>query len=290
MANRSWLRVSRAKPCPVCEKPDWCMVSGDGAVAVCCRIESHQPMRSSTGWLHRLRPDDDYRQSLWRRSRRPRQHDTPERKDLAGLARRLYRAMTDDAYAWLSDHLGVSVESLHLLRVGWSPSRRAYSFPMRSPDGQIVGIRYRSLEGAKYSETGGHEGLFFQPSELTRDYLIVVEGASDTAAMMTMDYRSVIGRANCVGNASQIVTLYRRLMPRRVVIVPDNDEPGISGAESLASILPTRPNILHLPQGIKDVRACIAKKENADWLRSRVGILSTSSSTNHGGIPNDCIV
>jgi len=69
-------------------------------------------------------------------------------------------------------------------------------------------------------------------------YLLMVEGASDTAAMIDVGYPSVIGRANCTGNVSQIVTLCRRLKPASVVVIPDNDVPGIDGANRLIEALP----------------------------------------------------
>lgn len=38
--------------CPICGKPDWCMISEDGVVARCNRIKSDSPIGS--GWLHVL--------------------------------------------------------------------------------------------------------------------------------------------------------------------------------------------------------------------------------------------
>ena len=32
-------RVSRKTPCPVCGKPDWCLVAEDGTAAICQRIK-----------------------------------------------------------------------------------------------------------------------------------------------------------------------------------------------------------------------------------------------------------
>ncbi len=37
-----WLRVTRQNRCPVCGKPDWCLVSPDGEAAICARIESEE--------------------------------------------------------------------------------------------------------------------------------------------------------------------------------------------------------------------------------------------------------
>jgi len=50
-----WVRVNRRNPCPVCGKPDWCLVSQDGKAAICARIESDRPAGSKgAGWIHIL--------------------------------------------------------------------------------------------------------------------------------------------------------------------------------------------------------------------------------------------
>ena len=41
-----WIRVTKRNPCPVCGKPDWCLISEDGKAAICARIESDRPAGS----------------------------------------------------------------------------------------------------------------------------------------------------------------------------------------------------------------------------------------------------
>lgn len=48
-----WLRVTYSNPCPICGKPDWCLVSSDGNKAICQRIESNRPW-GNAGYLHVL--------------------------------------------------------------------------------------------------------------------------------------------------------------------------------------------------------------------------------------------
>lgn len=49
-------RVSRQNPCPVCGKPDWCLVAKDGSAAICSRIQEGSIKRcGDAGWLHRFR-------------------------------------------------------------------------------------------------------------------------------------------------------------------------------------------------------------------------------------------
>ncbi|MCH7728355.1 MAG: hypothetical protein IH991_18040, partial [Planctomycetes bacterium] len=58
--NTDWRRVTRAELCPICEKPDWCLLTGpkgNPTAAICPRIESNN-RRGEAGWLHRLRDDD----------------------------------------------------------------------------------------------------------------------------------------------------------------------------------------------------------------------------------------
>jgi len=51
-------RVNRQRPCPVCGKPDWCLVAPDKSAAICARIEESSVKRcGDAGWLHILCED-----------------------------------------------------------------------------------------------------------------------------------------------------------------------------------------------------------------------------------------
>ena len=57
MSKGDWQRVTKARPCPVCGKPDWCVFAGlaDAPQTVlCARIKSPRRI-GAAGWLHRLR-------------------------------------------------------------------------------------------------------------------------------------------------------------------------------------------------------------------------------------------
>ena len=47
----SWLRVRRNRPCPVCGRPDWCLVAIDGTAAICPRTMNNHPIKSGDGEL-----------------------------------------------------------------------------------------------------------------------------------------------------------------------------------------------------------------------------------------------
>lgn len=267
-------RVSRSRLCVICLKHDWCLYSEDGAVAICSRVESTYP-KAGAGWLHKL--TDDWQRPAWTPVKRPEPKPTVDWLKVCNEHRRACRRKH---LAWLSSELGVSVGALKRLRVGWNDQRKAFAFPMREANGNPVGIRYRLRSGKKFSELHSSEGLFHLPGDLIRDYLIVVEGASDAAAVMDCGYISVIGRANCRGNVAQIETLCRRLQPKVVVLIPDSDIVGIAGANQLRlrierQAIPVKTLIL--PDVHKDVRACVQKKENADWLADQIGKLTEQS-------------
>lgn len=57
-SNQSlWRSVNRRNPCQICDHPDWCRFTDDGALARCMRKQSMRPTRHG-GWLHVLRYDD----------------------------------------------------------------------------------------------------------------------------------------------------------------------------------------------------------------------------------------
>ena len=59
----------------------------------------------------------------------------------ADLADQFFHALGDATRDSLAKSLDVSTESLRRLRVGWSESHRAFTFPMQHADGNIVGVR-----------------------------------------------------------------------------------------------------------------------------------------------------
>lgn len=269
-------RVTKAHPCPICGRPDWCLVAGPSdtpTAALCARVESVKRC-GQAGWLHRLRDDD-----AWRPSRQRVRTVTPPAArtadiDIAKLAEAWHRtALESGELSRLAADLGVSVESLSRLGAGWASDRRCWSFPMRSPDGDLLGIRLRLTDGRKLAVRGGHEGLFL-PSGLTRGgRLLIAEGASDTAALLDLGFVAV-GRPSCTGGAKLLVDLARRLATDDVVIVADADAPGRRGADDLAGLL-----ALYVPQvrviqpqaGIKDARAWKQAGATRDDVLAAIG-------------------
>ena len=53
-----WIRASRKKPCPVCNKFDWCLIAVNGSAAICPRAEKGSVAYiDGSGWLHKFGDD-----------------------------------------------------------------------------------------------------------------------------------------------------------------------------------------------------------------------------------------
>jgi phage/plasmid primase-like uncharacterized protein len=189
------------------------------------------------------------------------------RHDLLSLATG-YRAAVDPMHLnALARSLGLSIESLTALGIGWSAYYRAWSFPMTDAAGAVVGIRLRRTDGRKFAVRGGHEGLFAPTQVLTTAHaepgsLIVCEGPTDAAALLHVGFVAVVGRPSCTGGVKLLVELAQRRRPTEIILVADGDEPGRRGAGDLASVLVAyvaAVRVITPPAGIKDAR---------DWLRA----------------------
>ena len=137
----------------------------------------------------------------------------------------------------LAMSLGVDADCLRAIGCAWS-SYNAWAFPMRDSSGRVIGIRLRNSDGHKWAVKGSKSGLFI-PSDYSRiadRTCYLLEGPTDLAAAMTIGLRA-IGRAACLGQENLILDYVARNRIDRLVIVTDNDEPGLRGAEKLQSTL-----------------------------------------------------
>jgi len=253
----SWVRVRRDLPCPICHHRDWCLRAADGSAAICQRVEQGARRRiGETGWLHVLDPRATGARG---RIHAIRVDDESIRHDFTTLSEQYSQAMTSNRYAALAGRLGVSVESLHRLQVGYAGPGR-YSFPMSDLRGRTIGVRIRTDSGRKFCVRGSKTGLFI-PTDLTgRDFLLVAEGNTDTAAGLDLGF-DCVGRPSADTGANM---LGRFCKGRDVIIAADNDPkpdgtcPGIRGAIRLAVGLRLYcrcVKVVFPPDGIKDLRA-----------------------------------
>lgn len=253
-------RVSKQNPCSICGKSDWCLTAEDGSAAICARIEESSVKQcGDAGWLHILCDNSTPRTRLRVRTVRLKQQSPLP--NIGKLAAEYGAAVNSAELQDFAAELGVSVKTLVRLQIGWAGECRAWSFPMYSANEQVRGIRLRSWSGKKWSVKGGKDGLFLPVGLDCSKSLLITEGPTDTAALLDLDFEAV-GRSSCNSGVKMLCELVKQRKPAWVVIVADNDTPGLRGARNLASVLLAYHRlvrVIHPPDGIKDARA---------WLRA----------------------
>lgn len=287
-----WHNVNKNEPCPICHKTDWCNLSDDGAVCICHRVESPYLARSGSGWIHRLRDSSTFGGSQNVAARVSETGDDvfePTKLCVSSKTTcvpkidfaRVHSAYDGDdvLLEGLALELGVEASALKALDVRLNHFDGCWSFPMRDASGKIVGLRYREFYGSKkWSARGSRDGLFYDPSlplfacpeGTCVKTLYITEGASDTAAALSMGLKA-IGRSSCTSGTRLIKdlihhsTLNTPTSTLSLTIIADNDAPGQQGAYALAdAIRIEHPRILTRvitpPAPYKDLR---------DFCRSR---------------------
>jgi hypothetical protein len=261
-----WQRVSRRHHCPICDKPDWCLISGppDSPDAViCARIESAMRVGNrGSGWLHRLRSDPFEP----KRTRRTISVDIPTEPaiDFDSMAADCESALGPHRRALLAEELGVTVEVLSRLQVGWGERYKSFTFPMRdrAEDGTATGIRLRRTDGTKWAVKGSRQGLFVPRSFPIGGTLVITEGPTDAAAMLMLCFDAV-GRPSCNSGVGLLVDLVQQHHFQDVAIIADRDIPGQRGARYLASRL-----VGYVPEGVKIVTPPSTAKDARQWVQS----------------------
>lgn len=168
----------------------------------------------------------------------------------------------------LAESLGVSVDSVKSLWAYRMTDGDGWLLPMRDGSNEIIGLHYRWDDGTKTAKTGSQNGLFIPQIEPQKTAYIC-EGASNTAALLTMSFYA-IGRPSCNSGGEMLKVALKRLGVRNIVIVADNDclksapdgrtfRPGQDGARKLKKELGLMSVIFTTPNPIKDVRQLLNK-------------------------------
>lgn len=275
--DRQWLRVRKGRPCPICESLSWCLVSSDGSVALCMRVQSDKVKVMSNGepaYIHRLTDAALPTIRQFRPVRKP--SDTERHNILAPLCRSWFVARGQNLER-LATQLGVAAWSLDALKVGWNEEEECWTFPEQNHAGLIVGCNRRFEDGRKLAVVGGGRGLNYADDwNDTPGPVLIVEGGSDAAAGLTLGL-CVIGRPSCTGGVVYLTKLLDKQDGRRVVIVGERDWrqvenerhdttckccgqcwPGRNGAIQTSIALSRRLDMIVqwtlLPDGAKDLR------------------------------------
>jgi hypothetical protein len=260
MCRLQWKRVCKARPCPVCGRPEWCFFAGNErlpSAAICVRVESAKRC-GEAGWIHRLRDDG----GVWSPTNLLIFDAEAGKAELGGpmerMAERCRHAAEPEKLERLASDLGVSVETLRRLSVGWYRYRGGcWSFPMRRADGAVVGIRLYKPDRSTMAVKGGCEGLFLPTNTDLRGRLFITEGPINTAALLNLGFAAV-GRPSYRGGSKLLTDLVRRLAVPDVVIVSDGDASSQRGAADLAAKLAAYCPIVRIitpPSGVRSARA-----------------------------------
>ena len=264
MNKNSFTRVNRRQCCPVCEKPDWCLIALDGTAAICSRIQSATPVgEKGAGWLHRL---DVGQTSNLQAVVKP-QDKTPTTKadvEWSKLQHEFRRTLKPLYLSQLARQLGVSATSLQSIGIGWHSKLGVFTFPMFDAWGNVIGLRTRNRYGRKRALPGSSNGLFMRIGLLDdeaekSDCVLIAEGPTDTAALIDAGTRVVVGLPGCRSGWEFVIPVLAKLNAQRVMLLCDNDEAGLSAFADLATKLSTTMpkeciGAIVPPKGIKDAR------------------------------------
>ena len=258
----SWIRVSRTKPCIICGKPDKaCSVAEDGSMACCMKVPSDWECKGEMGgWLHVTEPNvvkrvrNVFRRALKKKPKPPKYwHNlVTESLETAGLEPRA---------RVLAMQLGLSMNSMERLMVGWLPQYSAWTFPMWDGIDSMIGIRLRGLNGNYWCVPGSANGIFWAAGvDRTADSdLMIGEGPTDCGALLDLGF-DAIGRPNALAGVGYLTDFVRGARRKVVIVIDANSKYKVErpGAVKLAKAirpLTTGVSILRTPGGYKDIRA-----------------------------------
>ena len=231
--------------CPICKKPEECLIAEDGSACICYHIQEGSVKRcGNAGFLHILKPGEFV----------PKHHTSPPKPPINwSLLDQIYRSKLTACENQLE--LGLTPSTLAEYGMGWN--EEAWTFPMKDHTGQIIGIQRRYVNGFKATVEGGTPGIFIPNTLiLTHNILVVCEGLSDAATAFELGFASV-GKYNySVGNEI-VPKLVAGLSGLGIVIVVgDPDRDGRFGSNELKENIRAIgvDAIVIEPQNAKDLR------------------------------------
>jgi putative DNA primase/helicase len=294
-----WLKVSKDRPCPICQHTDWCRISPDGAVALCGRLEqgSFQRANGNGGWLHHLAdspkpgsngsgrsaPAHRARANASGAKKAPPLYPRPE----AAIAAAGKQAGGSFVSAWTYRHPD-GTEALRVVRFALAGGDKAYR-PVHPAEG-----------GWRIGDPSGPLPLY-RVNELPADGMIwVFEGEKAAEAARAI---GLAATTSAHGSAATDKSDWTPLAGRQVCILPDADEAGRKYAQAVAMKAakldpPAQVKIVELP-GLPpggDVVEFIESRDgrSSDELRGEIITLADAAklidpSSLVGGIVTRCL-
>ena len=278
--SQDYRRVTKSVPCPVCSKPDWCLVHRDGTNVICKRVESDRP-RGDSGYLHYLsEPIPSLRgaKKIVHKDHAPsgqweellqQGKDNTSYADIEGLAQEL--GVTPDA-----------VIDSEVVKIPYTTKKdreiEVWAYTMRDDRMRATGMRLE-YHGHKFSYEGSRNGHFLGVTKRNGP-LLIVEGNRDAVAARSLGFEA-IGRPNCNSRVRQLHSLVIRFYSdRQVVFIPDNDTPdargvcaGLDGALKAARVIAPQVSSTKLvmpPEDCNDLREGVDKGLTRECLLNMI--------------------
>ena len=251
IGKHNFNRVSKNMPCPVCGKPDWCLVRDDGNYAICTRTPSRSTYKAFMGYGHRLGTEKKFQPVR----KVIKTKDVLHNIEKVNLTYATYDFHID-ALAPLAADFEVGSFVLLDMGVGYD-KKNTFCFPMVDSTDRIIGVSKRNLAGKKWCLKGSRLGIFKPRLFYAKVPAYICEGASDTAVLTYRKY-NVIGRMSAYSSVDILVKLLRTCP--EINIVSDYDATGIGYRESckLAEAFGRPVNII-MNRNYKDIR---------EWIQS----------------------
>ncbi len=267
--NRQKTRTRRNSPCPVCKDGGGhCLRMDDDSAALCPKTDGTGSVKSYKSYGHLYILTGSLPEMIAPPPAPKTRRRTDEELDAHWRPRvREWYDRGRSEVGRLAAKLRVITPALQLMGTGWDG--KSWTLPEKNGIGQIVGVSRRFEDGAKRCYRGSKRGLTY--SKEWKDLegpVLIVEGASDVAAGITLGL-STIGRPSNVGGGGMLAVILRGCT-RKVIVIGERDRkddgrwPGMEGCQSSASGL---SQALHrmvsaqlLPDGAKDLRG---------WLNSQ---------------------
>jgi len=119
---------------------------------------------------------------------------------------------------------GVSLKSLNELGIVWGRmfGKECWMLPQHNSDGKVVGVLRRFTDGKRFYVRGSRPGLHYGFEPNRGGPVLLVEGASDTAAAITMGL-GAIGRPSNVGGVRDLSAIIMGDVYRKMIVLGEND-------------------------------------------------------------------
>jgi len=204
-----------------------CLYSEDGMAAICVRTPEGAVRSTGNGWLHIIKPGKFKPKPVRKRHTMKINWDILNQCYIDAYLEPLNQERCSTPPPFMTQQ----IDTLYAMETGWDGE--AYTFPVRDSADKVVGISRRFPDSSKKMVKGSTVGIFIPRLNWENlETLFICEGISDTAAALDMGLKA-IGRLSCGTGREHIIKFCAKKNPSQIVIVSDNDAPGIAGAKTL---------------------------------------------------------